>query len=233
MSQRCAGAVLTSHLYLTGKPSGVNFHLQKSSMHGAVYGCHVLLHGSSDHRGFSAAAVKNAQNNKQWDLSHLPEWEYSCTQNKKTHAWGATEGGMCLSHIPIQVRPNRGKWSNVLWLWCEGGKLFLTGRVSQVLSFHTHVTEKPVSFLKKKKVLKYGFLKISVTSVGQLLLAGVFGLVSEVPHSWCALLWLSSGALQEETLGYPLSVISFLIKALFPVDRISIGKIHFVCSHCS
>lgn len=52
-----------------------------------------------------------------------------------------------------------------------------------MLSFHTHVTEKPVSFLKKKKVLKYGFLKISVTSVGQLLLAGVFGLVSEVPHS--------------------------------------------------
>lgn len=78
--------------------------------HLCIYGCHVLLHGSSDHRGFSAAAVKNAQNNKQWDLSHLPEREYSCTQNKKTHAWGATEGGMCLSHIPIQVRPNRGKW---------------------------------------------------------------------------------------------------------------------------
>lgn len=90
MSQRCAGAVLTSHLYLTGKPSGVSFHLQKSSKHGAVCGCHVLLHGSSDHRGFSAAAVKNAQNNKnnnkQRDLSHLPEREYSCTQNKKTHA---------------------------------------------------------------------------------------------------------------------------------------------------
>lgn len=46
---KCHSAVLVQSWHL---------HLQKSSKHGAVCGCHVLLHGSSDHRGFSAAAVK-------------------------------------------------------------------------------------------------------------------------------------------------------------------------------